>query len=173
MPRFSRAPAARFILRQARAATPLNAIVRRRSMSVRVATVGDIPAMHEIRLSVRENALTDPSKVQPDDYRPFLTVRGRGWVYEADGAVVGFAIADAAERNIWALFVDPRFERRGIGRALHDTMLRWLFVNDKRPVWLGTQPKSRAESFYHSAGWQRVGTQPNGEVRFERQFGDV
>jgi RimJ/RimL family protein N-acetyltransferase len=142
-------------------------------MSVRIATAEDIPAMHRIRLSVRENALSDPSKVRSDDYRPFLAVKGCGWVYETDGEIVGFAIADSVERNIWALFVDPGFERRGIGRALHDTMLRWLFLEDRRPVWLGTRPGSRAESFYRMAGWQWVGTRPNGELRFERRFSDI
>jgi GNAT superfamily N-acetyltransferase len=32
--------------------------------------------------------------------------------------VVAFAIGDATIGNIWALFVDPRHERRGFGRRL-------------------------------------------------------
>jgi GNAT superfamily N-acetyltransferase len=138
-------------------------------MGVRVATSDDIPAMHHIRLSVRENVLSDPSKVQPSDYVAFLTEKGRGWVYELNDSIVGFAIADATTRNLWALFVSREFERQGIGRTLHDTMIQWLFLNDKRPLWLGTQTQSRAAKFYQSAGWRRVGTQPNGEERYEMQ----
>ena len=142
-------------------------------MGVRIATIDDISAMHQIRLSVRENVLTDPTKVQANDYRAFLAGKGRGWVYELDGGVVGFAIADSSARTIWALFVKPEFEGRGIGRALHDSMLAWLFLTDRSPVWLGTQVQSRAEKFYASAGWRRVGVQPNGEARYEKEYGDV
>jgi putative acetyltransferase len=41
------------------------------------------------------------------------------WVWEADGRVVGFLSLIGNE--VGALFVDPPFHRRGIGRALMDT----------------------------------------------------
>ena len=140
-------------------------------MGVRIASIDDISAMHQLRLSVRENVLTDPAKVRPNDYCAFLTEKGRGWVYELDGGVVGFAIADSSTRSIWALFVRPGFEGRGIGRALHDSMLDWLFLTDRSPVWLSTQAHSRAETFYVAAGWRRVGVLANGEARYEKVYG--
>ncbi len=142
-------------------------------MGIRVATIDDIPAMHQVRMSVRENVLTDPTQVQPSDYRRFLTVSGRGWVYEIEGAIVGFAIADAETRSVWALFVSPEFEGSGVGRALHDSMRQWLFLTDKRPVCLGTQPRSRAERFYIASGWRHVGMLPNGEAQYEKHDRDV
>ena len=54
-------------------------------MPVRVAELVDIEAMHRIRLAVRENVLSDPTKVQPKDYVDYLQQRGRGWVFEVDG----------------------------------------------------------------------------------------
>ncbi len=137
-------------------------------MSVRIATTLDIPQMHELRLAVRENRLSDPLKVQPADYQRFLAGSGLGWVFEHEGQIVAFAIADTNERSIWALFVRPGFEGRGCGRALHDTMTNALFAIDHRPLWLCTEPHTRAEKFYRAAGWCEVGRESSGEIRFEK-----
>jgi hypothetical protein len=40
-------------------------------------------------------------------YRVRLEERGRGWLFEEEGDVLGFAIAEANTRNVWALFVSP------------------------------------------------------------------
>ena len=114
-------------------------------MHIRVASEADIPEMHRIRLSVRENPLTKPLLVQPEHYRSMLTERGRGWVAEVEGRIVGFAIGDRIGSNIWALFVDPAFEGRGVGRRLHDTMLDWLFAEGAEHLWLGTARGTRRE----------------------------
>jgi GNAT superfamily N-acetyltransferase len=135
-------------------------------VAIRQAVDADIPAMHRIRLAVRENQLGDPSMVQPDDYRLMIEERGRGWVAEADGRIAGFAVVDVKRSNIWALFVDPDFEGRGIGRRLHDTMLDWLFSTGVERVWLSTDSGTRAEAFYQAAGWERAGDY-KGEARYE------
>ena len=140
-------------------------------MEIRPATLEDIPAMHRVRLAVRENALTDPSRIRPADYEALLNGSGRGWVALIDGRLVGFGIANAANRNLWALFVEPGFEGRGIGRHLHDLLLDWLFGLNGEPAWLTTEPGSRAERFYRVAGWQDAGKDPahdtGGDLRLE------
>src|SRR5262245_32728549 len=103
-------------------------------MPLRHATLADIAAMHELRLSVGENALSDPRRINPEDYRTMLETRGRGWVYELEGRIVGFAVGDHTRRNIWALFVAPGFEGHGIGKALHDAMVSWLFEAGSEPL---------------------------------------
>lgn len=123
--------------------------------------------MHRIRMSVQENQLTDPTVVQPHHYREMLNEHGRGWVAKDDGRMVGFAAADLTRFNIWALFVDPGFEGRGVGRQLHETMMDWFFAAGAERVWLSTDHGTRAERFYQSAGWRYAGSQPNGEVRYE------
>lgn len=122
--------------------------------------------MQCIRLRVRENRLLDPATVQPDDYRPLLGERGKGWVAELAGDIVGFAIADLSRANVWALFVDPVFEGRGIGRALHDRMMDWLFAAGADRVWLSTDACTRAERFYRAASWRYAGTE-QGDARYE------
>jgi GNAT superfamily N-acetyltransferase len=111
--------------------------------------------------------LSDPALVTDSDCEEFITVRGKGWVCEVDGTIVGFAIADVKENNIWALFLEPAYERQGIARKLHDTMLDWYFQQTSKDVWLGTAPGTRAEAFYRKAGWKETGVHGKGEVKFE------
>jgi GNAT superfamily N-acetyltransferase len=134
---------------------------------LRLATVADIGAMHELRLSVVENRLSDPRRIGYEHYREMLQERGRGWVHEVEGTIAGFAVADQSRRNIWALFVAPGFQRRGVGRALHDAMVAWLFERSREPLWLNTERNTRAENFYATAGWRRTGVEVTGELRFE------
>jgi GNAT superfamily N-acetyltransferase len=136
-------------------------------MIFRKAFIEDIPAMHSVRISVKENPLPNPDLITQDDYKEFLTKRGNGWVCESDNRVIGFAIVDLKEKNVWALFVMPGFERKGIGKRLHNDMLNWYFSKTDETLWLGTAPGTRAESFYRKAGWSQTGVRPNGEIRFE------
>jgi GNAT superfamily N-acetyltransferase len=136
-------------------------------MIFREAFKKDITRMHAIRTAVRENALSDPARITAADYEEFLFKRGKGWVCEVDELIVGFAIADLKENNIWALFVHPDYESEGIGRKLHDKMLHWYFLQTSHTVWLSTSPDTRAEKFYSGAGWKAAGIAANGESRFE------
>lgn len=135
-------------------------------MRIRRANESDVAEMYRIRMRVRENRLSDPRKVQPRHYVERLRA-GAGWVCEIDAAVVGFAIADTNRDSVWALFVDPAHERRGVGRLLHDTIVEWLFASGADRIWLTTDPNTRAERFYRAAGWHEAGTTANGELRFE------
>jgi GNAT superfamily N-acetyltransferase len=136
-------------------------------MHFREATLADIPAIQVVRNAVKENVLSDPSRVTDQDCAEYISGRGKGWVCEAGDAILGFAIADLEDDNIWALFIHPDHERRGIGKRLHDTMLDWYFAQGKERVWLSTSPATRAEQFYRKAGWQEAGKTSSGEIRFE------
>lgn len=136
-------------------------------MLLRPATLADIDPMHVIRIAVRENRLSDPSLITAKDYAAYLENRGAGWVVEIEQQIVGFAIVDFQENNVWALFVHPDFEKRGVGRMLHDQMISDYFARTNQTLWLGTEPHSRAESFYRKAGWKEVGKHGSGEIKFE------
>jgi len=136
-------------------------------MLIREAQLADIPQLTVVRFAVTENVLSNPGLVAEADYVEFLTRRGRGWVAVVEGRIAGFAIVDLSGNNLWALFVQPGFDRQGVGRALHDTMLDWYFAQTRKTLWLGTAPGTRAEAFYQQAGWHSLGLRPNGEVKFE------
>ena len=141
-------------------------------MIFREALVGDIKNMQIVRNSVKENVLSDSSFVTDKDCENYITIRGKGWVCDIDNAVIGFAIADLEENNIWALFLQPGYEGKGIGKKLHDIMLDWYFSKTKEKVWLGTAPNTRAEMFYRKCGWKEVGKHGKGEIKFEMTYDD-
>ena len=116
-------------------------------MNFREAVIEDISQMQTVRNSVKENVLSDPGLVSYADYHKYIIHRGKGWVAEEDGTIIGFSVADLVDMNIWALFVLPRFEKKGVGKKLHQLMLDWYFSQVKVPVWLSTAPRSRAEAF--------------------------
>ena len=141
------------------------------TMNIRPATLADIPAIMEIRFSVKENILANPDLVTDADCAVFLMQRGKGWVCEIAGQIVGFAIVDFQESNVWALFVRPEFEKMGVGKSLHDTMLNAFFTQTQELLWLSTEPGTRAERFYRLQGWTESGMKGD-EVKFEMRAVD-
>ena len=139
-------------------------------MIYREAVITDISQMQFVRHAVKENRLSDPALVPDKDVEEYMTNRGKGWVCETEKSIVGFAMVDLIENNVWALFVHPDFEARGIGKKLHRIMMDWYFVQTKEKIWLGTEPKSRAEKFYRMQGWKEVGVHGKGEIKFEMSF---
>lgn len=136
-------------------------------MKYREAALNDIPQLQLIRNAVKENVLSNPALVQDKDYEDYLSTRGKGWVCEKDGIIIGFAIADLKEENIWALFIHPDHEQMGVGKSLHAIMLNWYFDQHKEQVWLSTGAATRAEKFYRLQGWKETGVYGKGEIKFE------
>lgn len=115
----------------------------------------DIPAMSRIRRAVTENVLSNPARVTHQMYEDYLEKSGRGWVAEADGEVVAFCYAAAADASIWALFVQPGYEGRGLAKALLRCAVDWLFAQGHDAVHLSTGAGTRADRFYAAQGWTR------------------
>ena len=134
-------------------------------MIIREATLVDIPALVEVRASVKENVLT--SHIPIERIAAGLETRGRGWVAEQEGRVIGFSMADREESMIWALFLLPEWEGRGLGRRLLAQAVEWLCGEGSESIFLTTEAGSRAEGFYAHLGWVRAGMTDGGEVRFE------
>ena len=136
-------------------------------MIFREALTSDIAQIQVVRNLVKENTLPDPTLITDEECIDFITKRGKGWVCEIDGKIVGFAIVDLRDNNIWALFIHPAFEAKGIGKKLHDIMLNWYFDQTKETLWLGTSPNTRAAEFYKINGWKEVGKNGPKEIKFE------
>lgn len=121
----------------------------------RRAEPADIAAMSRIRLSVSENVLSDPARVTLQMYEDYLGRCGRGWVADVEGTIAAFAYADKLDGSIWALFVDPAFEGRGLAKHLLQLAVDWLFALGFAEITLTTTPGTRAERFYARHGWRR------------------
>src|SRR6476646_7053562 len=126
-------------------------------MIFREAKSGDIPQIQLVRNSVKENTLSDPALVPDKDVEDYIHNRGKGWVCEIDSTIVGFAIVSLTDHNVWALFIQPGHDKKGIGKKLHDDMMKWYFSQTNTTIWLGTAPNTRAENFYRRAGWKEIG----------------
>jgi GNAT superfamily N-acetyltransferase len=165
------APLVRFLDDEALPSSPFKAvalgdIVDADAPPIRRATPADVARISEIRFAVRENRLADPSRVTPADVAWFIEHPGI-WVWDDGGRIVGFAAADPRDATIWALFVDPAHERRGIGRALLDAACGVLRAAGHPFATLTTDPGTRAERFYRAGGWTAVGRNARGEIVFQ------
>ncbi|MEO8186864.1 MAG: GNAT family N-acetyltransferase [Burkholderiaceae bacterium] len=131
---------------------------------MRQASRADIAAIHQVRMSVRENQLTR-SVISERDYIDHLETLGRGWVIEVGDRIVAVVVANSRNGHIWGLFVHPKFERRGFGRRLLDTAVNWLCAQGLTQLWLTTAPGTRAQGFYEAAGWSAAAVTEHGEIR--------
>jgi GNAT superfamily N-acetyltransferase len=129
----------------------------------------DVARIMEIRHRVRENRLFDPTSVTASDCAAFID-RAEMWVWIEDGRVQGFSAGDPSNGTIWALFVDPAFEGRGIGRTLLALACNTVRGAGYGMVRLNTEAGTRAERFYRTNGWVSAGRSPKGEIIFERSL---
>ncbi len=133
------------------------------------------PGVPELRDGWLEAALRSwldayDGHLPPDEIAAAPAMLARAWARRSrdlrlavlDGAVAGFyslGNADSAEeRNyLWHLYVDPHFQRRGIGRALNDAALAELASRGVSSVWLDVmRPNARARAFYAALGWRET-----------------
>jgi GNAT superfamily N-acetyltransferase len=138
---------------------------------IRQASAEDIAGISAVRFSVRENAQTPEQLaalgITPASVAASLIAECRGWVAEDGGRIVAFSIANGEAGCVFALFVLPEYEGRGVGRRLFASAVQWLWDRHAGPLWLTTGPGTRAARFYERAGWRHTATDANGELRFE------
>ena len=139
---------------------------------IRVATEADVPAIFEVRTSVRENHLSleglAARGITPASVAEMIRTTMRAWVAEVDGEVVAFTMADRAEASVFAMFVRPEHEGRGLGRQLMAATEARLFESGCDEIWLRTDrdPAVRANGFYQRLGWTSAGVQEDGQVEY-------
>lgn len=139
---------------------------------IRLATREDVAAIFRVRTAVTENVLTlqeladlgvtPPAIAQAIDSSPCL------WVAEVAGEVVGFAMVELDTACLFAAFVLPQHEGRGLGRDLVAVCEQALF-RQHRLAWLETDGRSRAAGFYRHLGWRLAADLGNGDVRLEKR----
>ena len=138
---------------------------------IREASGADMPGIARVRTSVTENHLTTEQLARRGitnaSVAASLLVDRKGWVAERGKEIVAFSMADRADPSIFALFVLPEYEGRGLGNRLLDLALQWLWDNGAELAWLTTSPDTRAARFYARRGWVPAGMVPGGDMRFE------
>src|SRR5215468_6643227 len=139
-------------------------IQRYNAVMIRKATVDDWARISEVRNAVRENRLSPANVARVADTARWIYQHGTFWVWEQDGAIQGFAVADVRDGTIFGLFVHPDYEGRGIARALLPLACEDLRLAGHGIARLSTEAGSRAERFYLRHGWTDTGRRENGEV---------
>jgi ribosomal protein S18 acetylase RimI-like enzyme len=136
---------------------------------IRRAIPADILRITEIRGAVRENRLSDPSRVTIADVLWHIA-HSPIHLWDERGVIKGFSAGDPRDGSIFALFVDPAFEGQGIGQALILAACRSLAAAGHHIARLSTDPGTRAERFYLRNGWLAKGLDARGEVVFEKEI---
>ena len=143
-------------------------------MDFRGATPADVPELFRIRTSVTENHQSERELAALGVTRESVlqmlgSGQARAWCAVEGGAMVGFSMARRSERDVFALFVLPEFEGRGIGSTLLNHAVAWLQQEGAGPIRLSTARQTRAHALYLSRGWREVGEQDDGDPILEIQ----
>jgi GNAT superfamily N-acetyltransferase len=147
-------------------------------MEVRIAVPNDVQPMFDLRTNVRENHLSFEQLaalgITPETLPAMLTGAGRGWVAYDGGVLAAFAMADANEATVFAMFVRESYEGRGLGRLLMTEVEEWLRAEGCAEAWLLTDanPQVRANGFYRHLGWVDDAIQEDGQIRFKKKLAE-
>lgn len=130
---------------------------------LRPATRADLPRIYEVRHGTAENRLTDPALVTDAEVAWYMD-EAIFLVSEDEAGVQGFACVNHQTGYVWALFVIDEAQGRGHGAALLNAAVAQLRKAGHRQAFLTTGGGTKAEGFYRSRGWQRMGVSMRGEV---------
>ncbi|OLU17568.1 MULTISPECIES: GNAT family N-acetyltransferase [unclassified Pseudomonas] len=142
--------------------------------TIRQATVADIDTLFDIRTSVTDNHLSrqqlDELGVTADALRQAIEESPCAWVAELDGVPAGFAMVDMDGGELFALFVRPQHEGKGLGTRLLEAAEQALFARHSL-IHLVTDGDEaiRANGFYSRQGWLQVGEVDERDVRYEKR----
>lgn len=141
-------------------------------IKVRLATPVDVEAIFDIRTSVRENHISRERMAEmgitPASIKEMILGAPCTWLGEVDGIPAAFSMGDVETGSVFALFVRPDFEGRGLGRRLLAEVETLLFRHHP-VIWLETGSDTRAAGFYRTLGWHATQRLEDGQTRFEKQ----
>jgi len=131
-----------------------------KGVKTREITVEDIPDLFRVRIATwhTPNGREDMARlgITPATVRAMLDAgTHRGWLAERGGEVIGFAMGDRSNGEMWVIAVLKEYEGRGIGRALLAEVEAWLAAEGWDEIWLTTDidENDRAVGFYKHLGW--------------------
>lgn len=124
--------------------------------------------MFEVRTSVRENhqgvGELAGLGITPESVSAMIGADPCCWVAVEDDRIAGFSMIDDNAGTLFAAFVRPECEGRGIGGALVARAEAALFR--RHPViWLETGRGTRAAAVYRHLGWGSEIDLGNGNIR--------
>lgn len=144
------------------------------SIDVRTAQLCDVEGMFDVRTSVIENHL---SREEMRQMGITESVVGNmiakslcAWVATENEKVIGFSMILPDEGCLFAAFVLPEYEGRGIGRRLVVLAEQELFQQHEM-AWLETDKNSSAAKFYMQLGWGNKKDINDTDIKLEKYRG--
>lgn len=141
------------------------------NIRTRLALPSDIEGIFEVRTSVKENHLSREEMERMGITESVVTdmiEKSRcAWIAEDDGKVTGFSMILPDEGCLFAAFVLPKYEGRGLGRILVGLAEQELFKHHE-VAWLETDKNSRAAKFYMHLGWVKKANVSESDIRLEK-----
>lgn len=141
------------------------------NIRARLAQPSDIKGIFDVRTSVKENHLSREEMERMGITESVVTNMIENsrcaWVAEEDGKVTGFSMILPDEACLFAAFVLPKYEGRGLGRILVGLAEQEIFKHHE-VAWLETDKNSRAAGFYRRLGWIEKGNVSESDIRLEK-----
>ncbi len=93
--------------------------------------------------------------ITPSSMQAAIKGSHRGWLFEQDGEVGGFAMGNSENAELTVMAMLPIHEGKGLGGQLLGRVERWVESEGCKRIWLTTDinPKLRAYGFYLKQGW--------------------
>lgn len=131
--------------------------------------IEDMQSIFDVRIATWHNERGRQELTQMgithQSVRELLTDTHRGWLCEADSRIVGFAMGNRNNGEMWVIAVLKEYEGLGIGKRLLQLVEDWLFSEGWNEIWLTTDPDEtlRAVGFYRHLGWMDWKVEPDGD----------
>lgn len=142
------------------------------SIQIRAAKAADVAGIFHVRTSVRENILSirelADMGITAQAVIDMVSAELCAWVAVENNDVVGFSMINQDEGSLFAAFVLPSHEGKGIGRRLVLEAEGQLFARHA-VCWLETGKTTRAAGFYRRLGWSNEQNAGNGDIRLEKR----
>ena len=120
----------------------------------------DVPLLFPVRVATRENRMSMAELadigITEETIREAIKGSHKGWLFEQDGSIVGFAMGDSDANEFTVIALLPQYEKMGIGRKLLSKVENWLQSEGCKSIWLSTDinDELQAYTFYIKNGWQ-------------------
>ena len=141
------------------------------NIRTRLALSSDIEGIFDVRTSVKENYLSREEMelmgITESSVIDMIENSCCAWVAVDNSKVIGFSMIMLDEGSLFAAFVLPEYEGRGVGRRLVELAEQELFKHYE-VAWLETDKNSRAAEFYRRLGWVEKENVSESDIRLEK-----
>ena len=120
----------------------------------------DVSLLFAVRIATRENRMSMDELagigITEASIREAIKGSHKGWLYEQDEGIAGFAMGNSVSNEFTVIAVLPQYERMGIGKKLLGKVEKWLQSEGCQSIWLTTDFNDELQTytFYIKNGWQ-------------------